>query len=150
MLYACVQMHSSYDAKGNIIPAHRRSYRILPQLEGGNWSPYWESFQNKFSYPRKELDFGFERRFTRDEYAQILGKVAPKVLLEMEPSLMEEAFSKPDPNMLRPKYFFRYRAKGTGKEAVIYNRTHEWGLMEVGAFRHGIDAQEYVDFKNAL
>jgi hypothetical protein len=45
-----------------------------------------------------------------------------------------------------PKYFFQYQGN---LEAVIFKRTQEWGNQEVGRFKYGKDAMEYVDFKNS-
>ena len=46
--------------------------------------------------------------------------------------------------MENPKYYFTYK----GSIAVVYKRDSYWGTMPVATFTFGVDAKEYVGFKN--
>lgn len=46
--------------------------------------------------------------------------------------------------MEKMKYYFKY----VGNKACVYKKSDMWGEMLVASFKHGIDAEEYVEFKN--
>ena len=46
--------------------------------------------------------------------------------------------------MENPKYYFKYE----GSKAVVYKIDHYWGTTLVATFTFGVDAKEYVGFKN--
>lgn len=168
-LYPCVQNGPSLDIHKKLIPRHRLSYRIYPDpknMAEAQWSPYWEFNRQKFCYAKNELEFEFVRRFTPDEQKELLAhgcrKDAFSAMRSKKPKLSlgdaflnwfvgnkapkpQEAGRKPEAPL---RYYFEYKSTAEGKRAVVFKRTHEWGIAEVGAFKYGVDAQEYVDIKN--
>jgi hypothetical protein len=168
-LYPCVQNGRSKYPHGTPIPIHRRSYRIFPDLANmgqGVKTPFWDGPSQRFSC--SDTKFEFVRRFTREERAAMLargcdphafdslGTVKPLKLgiinrlgnlVLGNPAPTPEEIETPSRSL--KKYFYKTESTNSGRRAVVYNQTREWGDVEVAAFKYGSDAQEYIDFKNA-
>lgn len=170
-LYPCVQDGPGIDIEGHIMPATRRSYRVFPdatQIPTAGWSPYWGYKEQRFCYEPTSLDFEFVRRFTRAEQNALCDqgcspkafatirtaytkRAKPRSLLDVllgRPRRRRNTASEPAKVGSTPEAPLRYYFEYKGSRAVVFKRTLEWGIVEVGSFKYGADAQEYVDIKN--